>query len=257
MKKYLGFLTIGAMLLSTACSATVGEDGDATDDTTTGADATDATGGGSDTGTTGDTTTGPTGWKSVVIYDKYTESDCKATTSPGPDIDAVALWRNVGGDWKLMGVGKVGSADYKAGANPACPDNQHADADDIAAVCGPLGDIDGKDISTGYLGLGGGSVELTIGGCQSDSETVTTCDGKGAPVEILDGDQIDVYEVDKWYLDNGPTGAKADGATPYITGACTCLSETYEVEVRKETGKSGTDDKIIGEKTGTATLDVK
>lgn len=256
MKKYLGFLTIGAMVLSTACSASVGEDGDATD-TTGGSDATGGTdsSGGTDTAG-GDTTTGPTGWKSVVIYDKFTEPDCKATTSPGPDIDAVAVWREVGGTWKLMGVGKIGTANYSAGTNPACPDNKHNTADDVAAVCGPLGDIDGKDISKGYLGLGGGSVELAIGACQSDNETVATCDGAGAAVEILAGDEIDVYEVDKWYLENGPNGKKADGATPYITGACKCLSETYEVELRKESGKSGADDKIIGEKTGTATIAV-
>ena len=217
------------------------------------------TGADSDTGNTarGDITTGPTSWKSIVIYDKYTEPACTATASPGPDIDAVALWRNIGGLWKLMGVGKVGSADYTAAANPPCQNNQHAEADDIAAVCGPLGDIDGQNISSGYLGLGGGSVELTIGACQSDFETVGTCDGKGAPVEILQGDEIDVYEVDGWYLENGPGGSKADGATPYITGACKCLSETYEVAVRKEAGTWGTDDKSIGEKHGTATFVVK
>lgn len=260
MKKYLGFLTIGAMLLATACSATTGGDGDATSDATTASDTTggsDSTTGGSDaTGGGTDTATGPSGWMSLVIYDKFTEPDCKATTSPGPDIDAVAVWREVNGEWKLMGVGKPGTANYSAGVNPACPDNKHNSADDVKAVCGPLGDIDGKDISTGYLGLGGGSVEVTIGACQSANETVGSCDGAGAAVEILPGDEIDVYEVDKWYLDNGPNGKKADGNTPYITGACKCIPETYEVELRKESGKSGASDLIVGEKTGTATLTV-
>lgn len=266
MKKYLGFLTIGAMLFATACSASVdSDDGDVTTDEDVSSDATAGDTSGStdsDTTTAGDTTTAPTGWTSVVIYDKFTEPDCKATTSPGPDIDTVALWRQVGGTWTLMGVAKVGSCDYSAGVNPACPDNKHNAAADVAAACGPFGDIDAKDIATGYLGLGGGSVELKIGACQSDKEDISSCDGKGDAVEILAGDELDVYEVDQWYLSHG-AGCGDDGepkcatGKTYITGSCKCIPETYEVELRKEAGKSGTDDVILGEKTGTATLSVK
>jgi hypothetical protein len=253
MKNFLAFLGAGALIMASACSATTGGDGDAVDgigsDAGGGSDSGGSDAGGTDTGAADTGGGGATGWKSVVIYDKYTEPDCKATTSPGPDIDVVAVFR--GG--KLMGVGKPGTCSYSAGVSPACPDNQHNAAADVAAACGPLGDIDGKDISKGYLGLGGGSVELQIGACQSDNETVGSCDGAGAVVEILPGDEIDVYEVDGWYKENGPNGKQ----TPYyITGACKCISETFEVELRKEIGKSGADDLLVGEKTGTATLTV-
>ncbi len=248
MKKYLAFLSISAMMLTSACSATVGEDGDATTE--------DGTGGGGDATTGGDSTTGgdagttdaggtSTAFKAVIIYDKYTEPDCKATTSPGPDIDMVAVWR---GD-KLIGVGKPGSCNYNAGTNVACPDNKHADADDVAAACGPFGDLDFKDISTGYLGLGGGSLELEIGACTTETTDIEKCDGKGDAVAIEAGDEIDVYEVDKWY-----TGENAD-KKKYITGACKCIAETYEVWLRTAKGVDA-GSLEVGQKTGTGTLKV-
>ncbi|MCO4762352.1 MAG: hypothetical protein KC502_12655 [Myxococcales bacterium] len=251
MKKYLAFLSISAMLLTSACSATVGTEGD--EDGTSGGDATTTEDGtGSDAGTTGDAGTAtdagstPTGFMSVVIYDKYTEPDCKKTTSPGPDIDMVAVWRS----GKLIGVGKPGSCDYSAGTNPACPDNKHAAAKDIEAACGPFGDIDAVNVSTGYLGLGGGSLELSIGACSSETTDIEKCDGKGDAVAVQSGDEIDVYEVDQWYLGNN------DAKKKYITGSCKCIPETYEVWLRTKTGVD-TGSVEVGQKTGTGTLTVK
>ena len=249
MKKYLAFLSISAMLTMSACSATV--DGEGGDDATMGDDATtgDDASVGSDAGT-GTTDAGPVataGYKSIVIYDKYTEPDCKKTTGPGPDIDMVAAWRGA----VLLGVGKVGSCAYSAGTTPACPDNKHAEKDDIAAACGPFGDLDFKDISTGYLSLGGGSVELSIGACTTSTDDIEKCDGAGEVVELQAGDEIDVYEVDQWYLGKTPENKKA-----YITGACKCIPETYEVWVRPTAGDD-TGSADLGQKTGTGTVTVK
>ncbi len=249
MKKYLAFLSISALLLTSACSATVGDDGavdgTGTDDATVGADTTtDA--GSTDAGST-DAGSVTAGYKSVVIWDKYTEPDCKATTGPGPDIDMVAVWR--GND--LLGVGKPGTCTYKAGTTVACPDNQHAAATDVAAACGPFGDLDFKSVSFGYLSLGGGSVEMAIGACTKGGTDIEACDGAGDVVEIKVGDSIDVYEVDQWYLGKAGGNTKA-----YITGACKCIPETYEVELRVTAGVD-TGSLAVGQKTGTGTLDVK
>jgi hypothetical protein len=233
MKKYLGFLAIGAMVLTTACSASTGTDGDATDDATVGdATAGDGTAGDSTGGdtTAGDTTAKKT-FKSILIFDKsedptFVNGECGS--SPGSDIDAVALWRKVDGNWQLMGVGKVGSANYDTSSASSCDNKKNLPA----SAEGP---IDGKvfksDPDTGYISLNGGSIEVQIGACQSATEDETTCDGKGDIVEVMDGDQLDVYEVDGTY--------KPDGDGPQKGNAfdgCLCYADEYQVMLRVEKG---------------------
>lgn len=239
-----------------ACEATVGGGGDASGDTT--ADAT--TGGGADATTGGDTSTGggdtaaATGYKFVTI-DGAPEAnpDC-TTTSAGADIDVVALYR--GG--KLVGVGKPGTVIHKEGATPKCPKwgskdvakqtctygtkeaKCHNDPDDVA---GGLTTKMYKDNTpdTGYFGLSGGTVEVQIGACAAGTD-IKTCDGKGAVMEILPGDELDIYEVDETYKASSKT--LASGIAP---DSCTCTAEQYELWVSKASGKV---DVSLGKHTG-------
>lgn len=50
----------------------------------------------------------------IVIHGpSLNESACYGTSSPGPDIDAIALFRKESGQWSLKGVGKPGSVVHK------------------------------------------------------------------------------------------------------------------------------------------------
>jgi hypothetical protein len=233
MKKYLGFLSIGAMILATACSASVGTDGDATDDATA-SDSTVADTTGADT-TAGDTTTADTTtkqtFKSVLIFDKSEDPtfvNGKCGSSPGSDIDAIALWRKIGTTWTLMGVGKAGSANYDTSKASTCDNKKNIPASSE----GPInGKVFKSNPDTGYISLNGGSLELQIGACQSATEDESTCDGAGAIVDIMDGDQLDVFEVDKTYL---PTGEGLQKGFAY--DGCVCYADEYQVMLRTEKG---------------------
>ncbi len=217
-KRLIGVMGALAMVLGSGCSASTGE-GDATDGTSDGTIAADTGGGGSDTTVTADTATADTGaaaagFKWGIIYDKYAEPDCKLTTSPGSDIDAIGLYRA----GALIGVIKPGSANYKD-EKTSCKDNAHKDT---TAAEGPS---DVFDADKGYVGLNGGSIEFQIGGCSVSTTDITVCDGKGPAVTIQAGDEFDVYEVGQEYKDKG-----------WIKGTCKCISEDYEVWVRLDKG---------------------
>ena len=241
MKKYLGILCIFTMMLAAACSSSTGDDGGDDQDAVAGDSTTDETDAGStDAGTTPDAVAPAASYTWVVIFD---DTKTCTGTGPGADIDTVAVYR--GG--KLIGVGKPTTPDYAAGGAKDCDKNGHAKAADVEACAGPLGDINPKEISTGYLSLGGGSVELQIGGCANGKETLHECDGKGDAVAIKDGDEIDVYEVDTWYKEHENPVTKAK----YITGTCKCDPEPYTVYIRMAKGVDSTG-VMVGSHTGTA-----
>ena len=257
MKKYLGILCVAAMLFAAACSSTSGEGADTTEQDAAVDGGTDSDAGATDTAS-GDATGGAdavlpaSSYTWVVIYDDTQTCD---GTGPGADIDVVAVYR--GKD--LIGVGKPGTADYQLPAkvdatcsNPKKP-NKHAKPADVEAVTGPLGDIDAENVSTGYLSLGTGTLELQIGGCSNGKATLEECDGKGDPVAFQDGDEIDVYEVDKWYLDNDNKAT----SKKYITlKGCVCASEPYTVFLRTAKGLD-TGSVEVGSHTGTSILKLK
>ena len=234
--------SFAAALAITGCDATVGGGGDASESDTT-VDAT--TGGGTDAVAAVDTTAKPAGYKFVTIDGApETSPDC-TTSSAGADIDVVALYR--GG--KLIGVGKPGSVIHKEGAVPKCPKwgskdvakqtctylskdaKCHTDPDDVA---GGLTTVMYTTATpdTGYFGLSGGTVELKIGACSPATDDVKKCDGNGAEIEILPGDEIDVYEVDGTYKAGSGTFAAGIAAD-----SCVCSAEQYEVWVSKTSGK--------------------
>ncbi len=237
MKKYLGILATGALFLATGCSAEVGaeDDGDATtsdvsDSTGGGSDSTgggsDSTGGGSDSTGGGSAT-----FESILIFDKSEDPtflNGKCGSSPGTDLDAVALYRNVADKWTLMGVGRVGSAVYDTSSASKCDNKKNVKA----AAEGPVnGFVYEKNPDTGYISLNGGSIELEFGACGAGQTDVKTCDGKGAKVTIKNGDEIDIYEVDHTY--------KADGDGPGKGNAydgCVCYADQYKVKVRTKMG---------------------
>lgn len=235
IEKILGVLGLCGLLALSACDATVESEADGT-----GSDAVTGT----DTTTTGDTTV-VTGYKYVTIDGKAaTEKDCTATTSAGADIDAVAVY---GKDGKLKGVGKPGSVVFKAGAKKLCAaENKHTDPGDVA---GPLNTD--ATVSNGYFGLSDGTVEFKIGACSTPTEDPKKCDGNGAEVTIVPGDEIDVYEVDITYLSASQCATELAKNTSWpadlcskqqgfqagtITAQCKCIPETYEVFVSKEAG---------------------
>ncbi|MSP92119.1 MAG: hypothetical protein EXR79_10015 [Myxococcales bacterium] len=170
--------------------------------------------------------------------------DCTKTSSPGADLDVVALFR--GG--KLQGVGKVGSALHKKGTTPLCEkENKHAEAKDVE------GKLDTKMYTTatpdtGYFGLSNGSVQVQIGACTKATDDVSVCDGAGASVDILVGDELDVYEVDDTYkkAGKGPQSGIADDK-------CTCLAEEYDVYVHVTDGGVSKDGSSLGTFKGSAT----
>jgi hypothetical protein len=236
IEKILGVLGLCGLLALSACDATVENEADGT-----GSDAVTGT----DTTTTGDTAVTPTGY-TVVTIDGAPEAnpDC-TTSSAGADIDVIAVYDSKGA---LKGVGKT--VVHKEGATPKCP---KWGSKDVAKQTCTYGTIkpechnDPNDVTgglntkmyadstpdTGYFGLSGGTVEVTIGACTVSTADVKSCDGKGAAVQIMPGDEIDVYEVDSTYKKGGTT--PAGGIAP---DNCTCTAEGYEVFVSKKAGES-------------------
>lgn len=233
IEKILGILGLCSMMALGACDANVTESDAATTDSIGGSDAATDTGGGSDTAA-------PTGY-AVVTIDGAPEAnpDC-TTSSAGADIDVIAVYDSKGA---LKGVGKT--VVHKEGATPKCPTwgskNQcaygtikaecHNDPNDVTGGLNTKMYADATP-DTGYFGLSGGTVEVTIGACSVSTADVKSCDGKGGAVQILVGDEIDVYEVDGTYKKAG-TGPAA-GIAPE---SCICKAEAYEVFVSKKAGE--------------------
>lgn len=226
LKQFLITTCITSSMVLTACGATTSSDGDATDGT--GSDAT----AGSDTSTGGDTAMGDMDmsvtYKSIVIVDKSADPkfiNGACGSSPGTDLDAVGLYR--GG--KLIGVGKPGSANYDKSAATSCT----VDAGKSAATSaeGPLdGHVYASKPDTGYISLNGGSIEIQFGACKTGTK-ITDCDGAGDIVDIMSGDEIDVWEVDGSY--KAGSGSPADGNA---YDGCVCYSDEYNVSVRVSKG---------------------
>ncbi|MBI5611004.1 MAG: hypothetical protein HY902_19185 [Deltaproteobacteria bacterium] len=237
---------VASLLALTACDASV-SDPDA-GDATSGTDTT----GGSDSTTGTDTTSGGTKYQWVII-DGSKNPDC-STNSPGPDIDAVALYRKVGTDWKLMGMAK-GGAIVKSPANPKCIDQN--DHNTESSIAGPVnGTVSATAKDTGYFGLGDRSVYFQIGACTNGTQDLKQCDGAGAVQDILLGDQLAVWEVDQSYK----TACKNDGNDApqcgFAYAQCTCTTEQYGVGVATTSDASTFLD--LGTQTGTNMfIDVK
>jgi hypothetical protein len=168
-------------------------------------------------------------WATVVLTDKTKESDCKKTTAPGAEIDAIAVYRKD----QLIGVVAVGSAVVIGTLQPTCGNNAFANA---SAVEGP---VDGSE-AKGVFALNGAGVEVAFAGCSACTAHVADCDGKGDPIALQPGDELDVYELDDWHV-------KVKLAT---AGKCSCSRDPYEVKVRR---KAGSDEGayVLGTFTGT------
>lgn len=229
MKKLNQFALIcGAMslLALNACESTVTDDADGTTevDTTSGSD----TGGGADTTTT-DTSTGPKYTYVVVDGAPYTEPDCTKTTSAGPDLDAVLVYR--GG--KLIGAGKPGTPKEFKNSQPACVGVVRGTVADVA------GSVNGKVYpdatpDTGYYSLSNNRVYVQIGACTQSSPDPLHCDGGGEVIELMTGDEIDIYEVDGTYKPG--SGTPAAGLAP---ANCVCTAENYLVSIAVDTDDGG------------------
>lgn len=236
IEKILGVLGLCGLLALSACDAQVDPEADGT----AGDTASDASTGGD---TSGSDTAAASGYAFVTI-DGAPEGnpDC-TTSSAGADIDVIAVYNK---DGSLKGVGKPGTVVHKEGATPKCPTwgskNQcsygtikpecHNDPSDVA------GGLNTKMYSdatpdTGYFGLSGGTVQLQIGACSVSTTDIKQCNGNGALVEILPGDEIDVYEVDGSY--KAGSGSGAAGIAPE---SCICKAEAYEVFVSKKAGEA-------------------
>jgi len=223
-ERILTALGLVALFATGACSSSTGSDADgtSTDDAVTGNDTTGGTDGtgGTDTGVQKKT------YKSIVIFDKSEDPtfvNGKCGSSPGSDIDAVALYRNN----VLIAVGKPTSANYDTSKASTCDNKKNI----ASTVEGPLnGHVYASQPDTGYLSLNGGSVEIQFGKCGAGTD-VLTCDGSGELVAVEDGDEIDVYEVDTTY--------KASGGGPEKGNAydgCVCYADEYVVNLRTEKG---------------------
>ncbi|MSP92126.1 MAG: hypothetical protein EXR79_10050 [Myxococcales bacterium] len=170
-----------------------------------------------------------TQWVRLVVADRSAEADCAKTDAPGVELDAIGLYR--GG--VLVGVAAVGSARLVGSLTPTCPNNDFAKA---AAIEGGV-DATG---SRGFFALNGGGVEVAFAGCSACTTHIADCDGKGAPVMLTTGDELDVYELDPWYVKYGRATAKT----------CVCTADAFEVRVRRAAG-SDLDAKVLGTFTGT------
>jgi len=164
----------------------------------------------------------------VVVQD--TEQKACTTNGPGADIDAVALVANTG-----AAIGTVLGYGIKAKFTPnplgdACSNAEcaggnckyayngttFAEADLVARTEGQQdGQVKATGNDVGYFSLNAGTLQLQIG----DATT-----GVG-PMEIMAGDQIQVYEVDQTY--------PADG---YAPATCSCLPEHYTVSIQTAKG---------------------
>jgi len=224
-EKFLGAAGIASLLLTGACSATTGGgDGDAMADGMIMPDT-----GGTDAGGTKDTTSMAMSFKSIAIWDKSEEQlDCTKAASPGTDLDAVMLYR--GGT--LIAAGKPGTAKYAAGTTPLCTVNDKIKAKQVDK---PEGKADGHvyktDADKGYFSLNGGSMEIQFGKCTQSGPKADSCDGAGDLVDVLPGDEIDVYEVDDTYkaAGKGITAGWADEV-------CVCYADEYQVDLRPTAG---------------------
>jgi hypothetical protein len=138
------------------------------------------------------------------------------TTGPGADIDAVDLRH--GASTTVTGVGLKGSAMLTAqtgatacttcGASAgACPNSGMDAADRVTGIRDGMS-YAGNTPDTGYLSLNGGTVWLQIG----------SANGMGSAQDIVSGDTLTVYEVDKYYIDLGLAPA-----------SCACAPEKYTV----------------------------
>lgn len=272
MKKYTGWLAIAALVLASACSGQDGEDGEdggGTADMGTTGDMAESDGGGMDhdgmdhdghmdhDGMASDTMSGDmadedmgggsTGYPWVVIYDGDGSEGWKPscdTSGPGADLDMAALWRlnTDSNEYELIGVVKPDSIDYVVAPEASsCPaKTSHSQEDDVKAFAGAFGDVD-MELDDGYLSLNGGSVEFQFGACSQSGATWKTCDGSGDAVEVMPGDEIDIYKVDAYYFKKGWSNYDAP-------------TESYEVVLRTEKGLS--DGSLsLGVHAGTQTLD--
>ncbi len=146
----------------------------------------------------------------------------------------------------LKGVGKPTTVVFKAGKDEKCPTwgskSQckfgtidaacHNNPEDVAGGLNTVMYSDAKP-DIGYFGLSGATVQVQIGACQMSTADIKSCDGKGAVVEILPGDEIDVYEVDGSY--KAGSGGGAAGIAPE---SCICKAEAYEVFISEKPGEN-------------------
>jgi hypothetical protein len=185
---------------------------------------------GIDSGTAIDTTPAvvePYIW--VVIQD--TEQKACTTNGPGADIDAIAKVDSVG---NAIGWGMIGKATFtpNPGGN-ACENVDCAggnckysaisktftEAELVARTEGPSdGQVKAVGDDVGYFSLNAGTLQIQIG------DAIT---GAGPAQTLKSGDYLAVYEVDKWYVDQG-----------YAPATCSCLPEHYTVSVQTATGKT-------------------
>ncbi len=219
-----------ALLATAACSSTTGADADAADGTYTGGDTNTGTDTGTGTDTTG-TDTGPTKqtFQSIVVWDHSEEQlDCTKAGSPGTDLDAVGLYR--GG--ALIAVGKVKSGVFAQGSTPLCPSSAKIDAKQVDYPVGPVnGHVYSDKPDTGYFSLNGGSMELQFGACSASTADPASCDGTGAHVDLQDGDELAVWEVDDTYLPDGKGVQKG-----FAYAQCACYADEYQVDIRPTAG---------------------
>lgn len=220
-QRTLTTLSLASAMVLSACGATTSSDGDATDGT--GSDAT--TGDTASDTAMGDMSMAVT-YKSIVIWDKSADPSFingKCGSSPGADIDAVGLYR--GG--KLIAVGKPGTAKYVSSAASTCDNKKNIET----TAAGPLdGHVFEKTADTGYISLNGGSLEIQFGACKTGTK-ISDCDGGGDIVEIMSGDEIDVWEVDTSYKTG--SGTAADGNA---YDGCVCYADEYQVDARPSVG---------------------
>jgi hypothetical protein len=167
-----------------------------------------ADGGGSDLSGGGKT------YKYIAIVDNNTMPMCD-TTGPGADIDSVDLRH--AGSTSAAGVGLKDSAKYatQTGATACATCGSAAAAcpySGMTAAARAEGIQDGMSytnmMDTGYIALNSGVVWLQIG----------SANGNGPAQDIVSGDTITVYEIDKYYVETG--------RAPGCTG---CLPEKYSV----------------------------
>ena len=217
IEKILSILGVCTLVATTACSATANSDADGMADGMVMPDTTSGQ----------DTTTAAKTFKSIVIWDKSEDPafrNGKCGSSPGSDIDAVMLYR--GGH--LIAAGKVGSASYDTSKATSCDNKKNIASNAEGAV---NAHVYASSPDTGYISLNGGSIELQFGACSTATEDVTKCDGAGAEVDVMTGDQIDFYEVDSSYKPG--SGTAMDG---FAYDGCVCYSDQYQVDLRTAVG---------------------
>ncbi len=176
-------------------------------------------------------------WLAITDRAPLDTATCAATVQPGADIDAVGLYRpDSNGVLRLIAVGHPGSASWLAPAvaTPHCTTNTYADP---ATATGPR---DQSGDAKNFMSLNGGTLLLQLGLCSQPTQTeITTCDGAGAVVALQSGDELDIYEIDDYYV--------AMGRMP---ATCACPPEDFQVSVQQD--PSSTDDPVcLGLYTGT------